>query len=99
MKTKLRASVFREAARLVGQCELDHGCNALNLAVTGKTHAPNVPETLFFEKVLMPKWAFSSLGWYDSGLMANEEDPPYSPRTARILGLLLCELLVKEGWV
>jgi hypothetical protein len=95
-KRTLRPSVFTKAAQLIEEeCE-DFACLAIE-----EIAGTSAPERQFFITTLKPRTD-------SNGLSLSRSDPWYSScfnmqyyydeRTARILGLLLCAQLVKEGW-
>ena len=89
---KLRASVFRKAASLIKpKGGWDDGCCwAISRAM--KTDERTVYHD-YLETVLKPKTPYRYLWWYNT-----EVDGRGNTQLARTLGLLLCELLVKEGF-
>lgn len=100
MKTHLRPTVFRRAAKLLTLSDSNtyFACHALNSA-GGNNHHDEVAETVFFRAITNPHNGHDP--WYSYGYGDDPDEQCSSEErmiTARILGLLLCELLVKEGW-
>ncbi len=97
MKPRLKASVFREAARLVAEQEETCCCFALAGAMdTYWSYDTREPHNRFFDRILKPKLVYGY--WY--GQRYDGDDPEAHQRAdmARTIGLLLCAELVKEGW-
>lgn len=96
-KPRLKASVFRKAAEIVAQRPNEGCCFALDYALMPAiTDWDTSPHHLFLEAVLKPRYC--SLGFWYHEPVEGVEPRLGDIQCARILGLLLCELLVKEGW-
>lgn len=94
---KLSPAIFREAARLLMEDEsVVFACTALE-RTTGLQYGS--PEKEAFVRLLKPKEASGWCAWYSRSTYCgrNQHDYHYDEETARVLGLLLCELLAKEG--
>ncbi len=102
-------SIFLEAARLIGEEQQPFACNALWTA-SGRTIAETaenpewfrerdvLPAVRYFTALLRPKTVIGDEAWYGN---YSDYYPVYclDNRSARIMGLTLCALLVKEGFI
>jgi hypothetical protein len=88
-KTKLSAAVYLRAAQLIKSGREIWGCCAID-KVTGiiTDRCQDNPNNHLFMLVTMPE--DGGYAWYGTQCSENTE--------ARILGLLLCAALVRDGW-
>ncbi len=93
MKPALTPAVFLEAARRVAESESAYACCAADKAAreVGFPYVgSDTAACTYLTRVLMPPYAGSLEPWYGHVTDQNQ--------TARVLGLILCSLLVKEGF-
>lgn len=103
MKTKLKPLLFIKAAKELDKrdCQSTRGCcRALDQALYDvwgpfSQQADDYHRT--FRRLLQPEDVKGNLWWYSNKLRGVPNEPE-NIRNARIIGLLLCAELVRDGW-